>query len=59
MPLLLSLVSLISFVLFEYKVAADPIVPLAVLGSRGALLSCVAQLGLVSVFSDLSSTTSS
>ena len=47
LPLVLSLVALASFILFEYKVAADPIVPLAVLGSRGALLSCVGQLGLM------------
>ncbi|KAK7739829.1 hypothetical protein SLS62_011198 [Diatrype stigma] len=47
LPLVLSLASLLLFVLVEYRVAADPVVPLAVLGSRGALLSCAAQLGLM------------
>ncbi|EMR72101.1 putative mfs multidrug transporter protein [Eutypa lata UCREL1] len=47
LPILLSLVSLLLFLQTEYRLAADPIVPLAVLGSRGALLSCAAQLGLM------------
>ncbi|TQV93911.1 hypothetical protein V2A60_003932 [Cordyceps javanica] len=43
----LSLVSLASFLAVEYRVAADPIIPLPVLSSRGVLLSCVAQFGLM------------
>ena len=31
----------------EYFVASDPLIPLKVLSSRGVLLSCVAQLGLM------------
>ncbi|RYO93561.1 hypothetical protein DL762_000999 [Monosporascus cannonballus] len=46
-PLLLSLATLAIFVLVEYKVAADPIIPPAILENRGTLLSCVAQLGLM------------
>ncbi|KAI0421324.1 major facilitator superfamily domain-containing protein [Xylaria grammica] len=44
-PLGSSLGALIIFVLIEKYVAADPIVPLTVLKNRGALLSCVSQLG--------------
>lgn len=36
-----------SFLLVEYRIAADPIIPLPVLSSRGVLLSCFAQLGLM------------
>ncbi|KAM3511389.1 hypothetical protein MY11210_004939 [Beauveria gryllotalpidicola] len=43
----LSLVSLAAFLVVEYRVAADPIIPLPVLSSRGVLLSCLAQLGLM------------
>ncbi|OAA37992.1 major facilitator superfamily transporter [Beauveria brongniartii RCEF 3172] len=43
----LSLVSLAAFLFVEYRVAADPIVPLPVLSSRGVLFSCLAQLGLM------------
>ncbi len=43
----LSLLSLGAFLLVEYRVAADPIIPLPVLSSRGVLLSCLAQLGLM------------
>ncbi|KAI0473019.1 major facilitator superfamily domain-containing protein [Xylariaceae sp. FL0804] len=46
-PLGASAGALAVFVLIEKFVAADPIVPLAVLQNRGALLSCVAQLGLM------------
>ncbi|RYP59369.1 hypothetical protein DL770_010213 [Monosporascus sp. CRB-9-2] len=46
-PLLLSLATLAIFVLVEYKVAADPIIPAAILENRGTLLSCIAQLGLM------------
>ena len=47
LPLGLAAALLLLFVGVEYRVAADPVVPLAVLGSRGALLSCAAQLGLM------------
>ena len=33
--------------LIEYYVAADPIIPIAVIQNRGALLSCLAQLGFM------------
>ncbi|KAI1211500.1 MFS general substrate transporter [Annulohypoxylon truncatum] len=46
-PLLISLVTLIIFVLIECYVAADPIVPIAVIRNRGALLTCLAQLGFM------------
>ncbi|KAI1633472.1 major facilitator superfamily domain-containing protein [Biscogniauxia mediterranea] len=46
-PLGASLGTLVLFVLVEKFVAAEPIVPLAVLQNRGALLSCLAQLGFM------------
>ncbi|KAJ2978904.1 hypothetical protein NUW58_g7348 [Xylaria curta] len=46
-PLGSSLGTLIIFVLIEKYVAADPIIPLTVLQNRGALLSCVSQLGFM------------
>ncbi|KAI1177645.1 major facilitator superfamily domain-containing protein [Nemania sp. FL0916] len=46
-PLASSLGTLIVFVVIEKYVAVDPIVPLTVLQNRGALLSCVSQLGLM------------
>ncbi|KAI1742600.1 major facilitator superfamily domain-containing protein [Xylaria scruposa] len=46
-PLGSSLGSAVIFVLIEKYVAADPIVPLSVLQNRGALLSCVSQLGFM------------
>ncbi|KAI1850241.1 hypothetical protein JX266_004099 [Neoarthrinium moseri] len=46
-PILVSLGTLICFVLVEYFVASDPIIPIAVLQSRGALLSCFSQLGFM------------
>ncbi|KAI0394121.1 major facilitator superfamily domain-containing protein [Xylariaceae sp. FL0594] len=46
-PLASSLGALVAFVLIEKYVSRDPIIPLAVLLNRGALLSCVAQLGLM------------
>ncbi|KAI1438461.1 major facilitator superfamily domain-containing protein [Xylaria sp. CBS 124048] len=46
-PLASSVVSLVIFVLIEKYFATDPIVPLTVLQNRGALLSCVAQLGFM------------
>jgi hypothetical protein len=35
------------FIVIELYVVADPIIPITVLKSRGALLSCVAQLGVM------------
>lgn len=46
--LVISLISLLAFILYEFRVPADPIIPLRVLSSRGALLSCLAQVGLMS-----------
>ncbi|KAI0601520.1 major facilitator superfamily domain-containing protein [Biscogniauxia sp. FL1348] len=46
-PLGASLGTLVIFILVEKFVAAEPIVPLAVLQNRGALLSCLAQLGFM------------
>lgn len=46
-PLLLSLGSLAVFLLVEFRVASEPIVPLAILRNRGALLLCVSQLTLM------------
>ncbi len=59
LPILLSLVCLLLFIVTEtwyvplvahrygYTSGADPIVPLEVLRSRGVLLSCLAQLGVM------------
>lgn len=49
-PLASSLGALILFVVIEKYVARDPIIPLTVLQNRGALLSCIAQLGLSELF---------
>jgi hypothetical protein len=46
-PLLVSLGLLVSFVLVEFFVAKNPVVPLSVLRNRGALLSCLSQLGFM------------
>ncbi|KAI1098622.1 MFS general substrate transporter [Jackrogersella minutella] len=46
-PLVVSLATLILLVLNEYYVAADPIIPIAVIQNRGALLTCLAQLGIM------------
>lgn len=46
-PILVSLGTLVSFVAVEYLVAANPIVPISVLQSRGTLLSCLSQLGMM------------
>ncbi|KAM4065973.1 major facilitator superfamily protein [Hirsutella rhossiliensis] len=48
LSLLLSPLFLAAFLLTEYRLAADPVIPLAILSSRGILLSCLAQLGLMS-----------
>lgn len=52
-PLLLSGASLLVFLLLETTVLGhggrpEPIIPLAILSSRGVLLSCLAQLGFMS-----------
>lgn len=46
-PLVVSLATLIIFVLIEHYVAVDPIIPISVIQNRGALLSCLAQLGFM------------
>lgn len=46
-PMLLSAVTLLLFVLVEYRVAPEPLIPVSVLQSRGVLFSCLAQLGLM------------
>ncbi|KAI2625944.1 MFS general substrate transporter [Hypoxylon sp. NC1633] len=46
-PLVVSLATLIIFVLIEYYVAVDPIIPITVIQNRGALLSCISQLGFM------------
>ncbi|PHH73039.1 hypothetical protein CDD80_4086 [Ophiocordyceps camponoti-rufipedis] len=43
----LSIVSLVAFIACEYLVAVDPVLPLTLLSSRGVLLSCLSQLGLM------------
>lgn len=42
-PLVLSVFGLFVFTLIEVFVAADPIIPLSILSSRGVLLSCVTR----------------
>ncbi|ESZ96002.1 hypothetical protein SBOR_3622 [Sclerotinia borealis F-4128] len=42
-----SILTLILFLYIELKIAADPIIPITVLKSRGALLSCISQLGIM------------
>ncbi|KAK1731097.1 major facilitator superfamily transporter [Colletotrichum acutatum] len=49
LSLLLSAVSLLLFVLIEFKLVTDPIIPISVLSSRGVLLSCTAQLLFMSI----------
>ncbi|KAJ4396043.1 hypothetical protein N0V93_000259 [Gnomoniopsis smithogilvyi] len=46
--MLLSLLILAIFVFNEYKLTSDPLIPISILQSRGVLLSCLAQLGLMS-----------
>ncbi|KAI9640097.1 hypothetical protein NHQ30_011499 [Ciborinia camelliae] len=47
LPILCSILTLILFLYIELKITTDPIIPIAVLKSRGALLSCIAQLGIM------------
>ncbi|KAF7870518.1 hypothetical protein EAF04_004262 [Stromatinia cepivora] len=48
LPILFSILTLILFLYIELKIATDPIIPISVLKSRGALLSCISQLGIMS-----------
>ncbi|KAJ8066954.1 hypothetical protein OCU04_004336 [Sclerotinia nivalis] len=48
LPILCSILTLILFLYIELKIATDPIIPISVLKSRGALLSCISQLGIMS-----------
>lgn len=43
----LSALILAVFVFNEYKLTSDPLIPISILQSRGVLLSCLAQLGLM------------
>ncbi|KAL7813725.1 major facilitator superfamily domain-containing protein [Trichoderma gracile] len=47
LPLFTSLLTLVLFTLTEFRLATNPIIPLSVLSSRPVLLSCLAQLGLM------------
>lgn len=47
-PMVLSILVLAIFVFNEYKLTSDPLIPISILQSRGVLLSCLAQLGLMS-----------
>lgn len=47
-PIVISLALIILFVVIEVFVASEPIIPVTLLSSRGTLLSCLAQLGLMS-----------
>lgn len=47
LPMLLSAAPLALFLLNEYRIAPDPLIPISVLQSRGVLLSCLSQLGLM------------
>jgi predicted MFS family arabinose efflux permease len=46
-PLILSAIALPVFIMNEIHVAADPILPVSVLRSRGTLLTCFATLGFM------------
>ncbi|KAI2463636.1 MFS general substrate transporter [Annulohypoxylon bovei var. microspora] len=46
-PLIVSLATLVTFVVIECYVAADPVIPITVIRNRGALLICLAQLGFM------------
>lgn len=46
--MLLSIFPFILFLMIEYRIASDPLIPLNILQSRGVLLSCFAQLFLMS-----------
>jgi sugar phosphate permease len=46
-PIIISGVLLPLFAFIELKIATEPIIPVTVLKSKGALLSCIAQLGIM------------
>ncbi|KAB5535100.1 major facilitator superfamily domain-containing protein [Coniochaeta sp. 2T2.1] len=46
-PIFISFLTLAAFIATEYLYASDPVIPISVLQSRGVLLSCLAQLGLM------------
>ncbi|KAG4411131.1 hypothetical protein IFR04_015730 [Cadophora malorum] len=46
-PIVASAFLLVAFIFIELHVVSEPIVPVTVLKSRGALLSCLAQLGIM------------
>ncbi|CAG8980891.1 hypothetical protein HYALB_00013421 [Hymenoscyphus albidus] len=48
LPIVISVPLVIAFIFVEIYVASEPIIPVTVLKSRGALLSCIAQLGIMS-----------
>ena len=48
LPIGISVGLLAIFIIIEVYVVANPIIPVRVLKSRGTLLSCLAQLGLMS-----------
>lgn len=47
LPIILSLITAITFVLNEVYLASDPVVPVALLKSRGLLLSCLSTVGFM------------
>lgn len=47
LPIVLSVLVLTFFVFNECRLASDPLIPVSILRSRGVLLSCLAQLGLM------------
>jgi hypothetical protein len=47
-PIVLSAFCLVIFITTEVYIASEPIIPVIVLKSRGVLLACVAQLGIMS-----------
>jgi hypothetical protein len=46
-PIALSLLVILTFLYIEVYFAREPIIPVTVLKSRGALFSCISQLGLM------------
>lgn len=47
LPMIASVFLLAFFVFHECRIASDPLIPVSILRSRGVLLSCLAQLGLM------------
>ena len=47
LPIILAIIIMFLFILIETRYAAEPIIPVTVLKSRGALLSCFATLGFM------------